>query len=90
MGSGFCARRRVKISRTVAASAYLRRAAFLAEYVVYNADEPGRIRIACADALGLKGDGTLLTVRFTALSAAGRPAPPPTRLAREVYECAIL
>lgn len=44
---------------------------FLAEYVVYNADEPGRIRIACADALGLKGDGTLLTVRFTALSAAG-------------------
>jgi len=44
---------------------------FLAEYVVYNADEPGRIRIACADALGLKGDGTLLTVRFAAQSAAG-------------------
>ncbi len=44
---------------------------FLAEYVVYNADEPGRIRIACADALGLKGDGTLLTVRFTAQSASG-------------------
>jgi len=44
---------------------------FLAEYVVYNADEPGRIRIACADALGLKGDGTLLTIRFTALSNNG-------------------
>ena len=44
---------------------------FLAEYVVYNTDEPGRIRIACADAQGLKGDGTLLTVRFTAQSAAG-------------------
>ena len=44
---------------------------FLAEYVVYNADEPGRIRIACADALGLKGDGTLLTVRFATRSDAG-------------------
>lgn len=44
---------------------------FLPEYVVYNADEPGRIRIACADALGLKGDGTLLTIRFTALSGTG-------------------
>lgn len=44
---------------------------FLPEYVVYNADEPGRIRIACADALGLKGDGTLLTIRFAALSDTG-------------------
>lgn len=44
---------------------------FLPEYVIYNADESGRIRIACADALGLKGDGTLLTIRFTALSNNG-------------------
>lgn len=44
---------------------------FMAEYVVYNADEPGRIRIACADALGLEGDGTLLTVRFSVLSKSG-------------------
>ncbi|MCE5187826.1 MAG: hypothetical protein LLF75_01370 [Eubacteriales bacterium] len=44
---------------------------FLPEYVIYNADEPGRLRIACADALGLKGDGTLLTVRFTVLSGTG-------------------
>ena len=44
---------------------------FLPEYVIYNADESGRIRIACADALGLKGDGTLLTIRFTALSNSG-------------------
>ena len=44
---------------------------FLPEYVIYNADEPGRLRIACADKLGLAGDGTLLTVRFLALSDAG-------------------
>ena len=44
---------------------------FLPEYVIYNAEEPGRLRIACADKLGLAGDGTLLTVRFTAISGAG-------------------
>ncbi len=44
---------------------------FLPEYVIYNADEPGRLRIACADKLGLTGDGTLLIVRFLALSNAG-------------------
>jgi len=44
---------------------------FSAEYTVANADVPGRIRIACASALGLEGKGTLLTLRFQLLSDAG-------------------
>ncbi len=44
---------------------------FAAQYTVINADTPGRIRVACASALGLTGDGTLLTLRFRLLSEAG-------------------
>lgn len=44
---------------------------FAAQYTVVNADEPGRVRVACASALGLSGAGTLLTLRFRALSDAG-------------------
>jgi len=44
---------------------------FPVEYCVTNADQPGVIHIACASALGLEGDGTLLTVRFQILTAAG-------------------
>ena len=44
---------------------------FAAQYTIANADTPGRIRIACASALGLEGAGTLLTLRFRLLSEAG-------------------
>ncbi len=44
---------------------------FAAQFTVTNADEPGRIRVACAGALGLEGPGTLLTVRFRVLSDTG-------------------
>ncbi len=44
---------------------------FPAEYTVSNIDEPGRVRIACASALGLGDSGTLLTLRFRVLSDAG-------------------
>ncbi len=44
---------------------------FAAEYTVINADVPGRIRVACAGALGLEGAGTLMTLRFRLLSDAG-------------------
>lgn len=44
---------------------------FPVEYCVTNADQPGVIHIACASALGLEGDGTLLTVRLQILTAAG-------------------
>ena len=44
---------------------------FEAQYTIANADESGRIRVACADALGLEGPGTLLTIRFRPLTAAG-------------------
>lgn len=44
---------------------------FPVEYCVTNTDQPGVIHIACASALGLKGDGTLLSVRFQILTAAG-------------------
>lgn len=37
---------------------------FAAQYTVVNTDTPGRIRVACASALGLKGAGTLMTLRF--------------------------
>ena len=44
---------------------------FPAEYCVTNIDQAGVIHIACATALGLEGDGTLLSVRFQVLTAAG-------------------
>ncbi len=44
---------------------------FAAQYTVANSDVPGRIRIACASALGLEGAGTLLTLRFRLLSETG-------------------
>jgi hypothetical protein len=44
---------------------------FAAQYTVANSDIPGRVRIACASALGLSGPGTLLTLRFRLLSDAG-------------------
>ena len=37
----------------------------------YNDSEPGRIRVACASALGLKEAGTLLTLRFRVLDVNG-------------------
>ena len=44
---------------------------FAAQYTVINADTPGRIRVACASALGLSGAGTLMTLRFRLLTDAG-------------------
>ncbi|MEZ4508581.1 MAG: cohesin domain-containing protein [Eubacteriales bacterium] len=44
---------------------------FEAQYTVTNATEPGRIRVACAGALGLEGPGTLLTIRFRPITSAG-------------------
>ena len=44
---------------------------FAAQYTVINADTPGRIRVACASALGLSGAGTLMTLRFRVLGDAG-------------------
>ncbi len=44
---------------------------FPAQYTVANLGVPGRIRIACASALGIDGAGTLLTLRFRAVSDAG-------------------
>lgn len=44
---------------------------FTAQYTVINADEPGRIRVACASALGLTGAGTLMTLRFRLLTDTG-------------------
>ena len=37
----------------------------------YNAAEAGRVRVACANALGLTQAGTLLTLRFTATGETG-------------------
>ena len=44
---------------------------FAAQHTVINADTPGRIRVACASALGLSGAGTLMTLRFRLLTVAG-------------------
>lgn len=44
---------------------------FPAQYTIANSDVPGRVRIACASALGLDGAGTLLTLRFRLLSETG-------------------
>ncbi len=44
---------------------------FAAQYTVINTDVPGRIRVACASALGLEGAGTLMTLRFQVLSDTG-------------------
>ncbi len=44
---------------------------FAAQYTVANSDMSGRVRIACASALGLEGAGTLLTLRFRVLSDTG-------------------
>jgi hypothetical protein len=47
---------------------------FAAQYTIANSDVPGRVRIACASALGLEGAGTLLTLRFRVLTDAGSAA----------------
>lgn len=44
---------------------------FPVEYCFSNTSEAGVIHIACACALGLEGDGTLLTVRFRILTETG-------------------
>lgn len=44
---------------------------FAAQYTIANSDVPGRVRIACASALGLEGAGTLLTLRFRLISDTG-------------------
>ena len=44
---------------------------FAAQYTFANSDVPGRVRLACASALGLEGSGTLLTLRFRLLSETG-------------------
>jgi hypothetical protein len=44
---------------------------FAAQYTIANSDVPGRVRIACASALGLEGAGTLLTLRFRVLTDTG-------------------
>ena len=44
---------------------------FAAQYTIANSDVPGRVRVACASALGLGESGTLLTLRFRLLSEAG-------------------
>ena len=44
---------------------------FPAEYTVANLSEPGRVRIACASALGIGDAGRLLILRFRALTDAG-------------------
>lgn len=44
---------------------------FPVEYCITNTADPGVIRVACACALGLEGDGTLLTLRFKILSETG-------------------
>ena len=44
---------------------------FAAQYTIANSDVPGRVRIACASALGLENAGTLLTLRFRLLSETG-------------------
>lgn len=44
---------------------------FPVEYCYTNTAESGVVRVACACALGLEGDGTLLTIRFKILTEAG-------------------
>ena len=44
---------------------------FPAEYCITNIAESGVVRVACACALGLEGDGTLLTIRFQILTETG-------------------
>ena len=44
---------------------------FAAQYTIANSDVPGRVRIACASALGLGESGTLLTLRFRLLTETG-------------------
>lgn len=44
---------------------------FPAEYCVTNVDEKNRIRAACISALGLTGEGTVLSVTFKVLTASG-------------------
>lgn len=44
---------------------------FPAEYTIANLSEPGRVRIACASALGIGDAGRLLILRFRALTDAG-------------------
>ena len=44
---------------------------FPVEYCYTSTAESGVVRVACACALGLEGDGTLLTIRFKILSETG-------------------
>ncbi len=42
-----------------------------AEYCVYNKDEAGRVRVACACAEGMTQAGTLITIRFKTVMRTG-------------------
>ncbi len=54
---------------------------FPVEYCYANFAESGVVRVACACALGLEGDGTLLTIRFKILSETGSALTVTSRLA---------
>ena len=54
---------------------------FPVEYCISNTAESGVVRLACACALGLEGDGTLLTIRFKILSETGSALTVTSRLA---------
>jgi len=56
---------------------------FPVEYCVSNASEAGVIHVACACALGLDEDGTLLTVRFKILSETGSAVTVTTHLSEK-------
>ena len=58
---------------------------FPVEYCITNVAESGVVRLACACALGLEGDGTLITIRFKILADTGSALTVTSRLGgREV------
>ena len=58
---------------------------FPVEYFITNSAESGVVRLACACALGLENDGTLLTIRFKILADTGSALTVTSRLGgREV------
>ena len=58
---------------------------FPVEYCITNSAESGVVRLACACALGLEGDGTLITIRFKILANTGSALTVTSRLGgREV------
>jgi hypothetical protein len=56
---------------------------FPAEFCIAYSDDPGRIGIACARALGFSGDGILATIRFQVLSETGSALTLTTHLSGE-------